>query len=51
VGKPWEYIFFIDVAGHRSEKKICLALNELKGSSNYVKILGSYPIAEKNNQN
>jgi prephenate dehydratase len=47
VGKPWEYIFFIDVAGHISEQKIRLAVDELKSSSRSVKILGSYPRAVK----
>ena len=45
VGKPWEYIFFIDVEGHREDPGMRLALEELERNSRYVNILGSYPRA------
>lgn len=45
VGKPWEYVFFIDVEGHRGDPIMRQALKELIGSSRSVKILGSYPQA------
>jgi chorismate mutase/prephenate dehydratase len=47
VGKPWEYVFFIDVEGHREDSNMRMALKELSESSRSVKILGSYPHAVK----
>lgn len=41
--KPWEYVFFVDVEGHREDAKIGLALEALGGRCSFVKILGSYP--------
>jgi prephenate dehydratase len=47
LGKPWEYIFFIDVIGHREDSNLNMALRLLKENSRSVKILGSYPRAPK----
>jgi len=47
VGRPWEYIFFIDVEGHREDPGMRLALEELERNSRSVNILGSYPRAPK----
>ncbi len=44
--KAWEYYFFIDMKGHREDKRVRKALQELSGECQYFKILGSYP-AEK----
>ncbi|MDH5778044.1 MAG: prephenate dehydratase [Gammaproteobacteria bacterium] len=41
----WNYVFFVDVEGHRSEPKLSKALEELSESASKVKILGSYPQA------
>ena len=43
IGKPWEYLFFIDVLGHREDTGMRNALSRLVESSSSVKILGSYP--------
>lgn len=45
VGKPFEYIFFIEFEGHRENQLVKEALAELTSASNYLKILGSYPQA------
>ena len=42
-GQMWEYIFFVDIAGHRREENIAAALAEVKARSAFLKILGSYP--------
>ncbi len=42
--KAWEYLFFIDLEGHLSEQKIKHALNALRRSASFVKVLGSYPV-------
>ena len=41
----WEYVFFIDVEGHRSEAKLQAALDDLRGCVGFLKELGSYPKA------
>jgi len=41
----WEYIFFVDIEGHRSDDKVAAALLELKQVAAFVKVLGSYPVA------
>ncbi|HUW49676.1 MAG TPA: prephenate dehydratase [Sulfuricella sp.] len=41
----WEYVFFVDVDGHREDAKLAQALSELADKAAFLKILGSYPIA------
>ena len=41
--KNWQYCFFVDLLGHRSEDKIRKAIEELEDMCQFVKILGSYP--------
>jgi len=41
----WEYNFYLDFEGHRSEKKCAEALEGLRQKAVFVKILGSYPKA------
>jgi len=41
--KAWEYVFFIDLDGHISEKKVFDAVNELKEMCIFLKVIGSYP--------
>src|SRR5262249_54202182 len=44
--RAWEYIFFVDFLGHRSEKRVQKALAQLERSCVFLKILGSYPRSE-----
>jgi chorismate mutase / prephenate dehydratase len=39
----WEYLFFVDIEGHRDDKKVDDALREMKKQCVFLKILGSYP--------
>lgn len=41
----WDYVFFMDVDGHKSDKNVSTALKELTDESQMVKVLGSYPKA------
>jgi chorismate mutase / prephenate dehydratase len=41
----WEYVFFIDIDGHKDEKHVAEALTEIEHESAMVRILGSYPKA------
>ncbi len=44
-GVKWEYIFLIDIEGHKDDKKVELALTEVASRVLKVNILGSYPAA------
>jgi len=41
----WEYVFFIDIEGHKDDDKLASALAEIEHESVMVRILGSYPKA------
>ena len=41
----WEYVFYIDVEGHRDDASVAKALEALKQEAFVVKVLGSYPKA------
>jgi chorismate mutase/prephenate dehydratase len=43
--KPWEYNFYLDFEGHRTEKNCAEALQVLGEKASFLKILGSYPKA------
>ena len=43
---PWEYNFYLDFKGHRSEKKCQEALRKIRKKMFFVKVLGSYKAAE-----
>lgn len=44
-GKPWEYRFFVDVAGHVEDRNLQRALSRVESISISTKVLGSYPVA------
>jgi chorismate mutase/prephenate dehydratase len=39
----WEYVFFTDLEGHRSDAAVSRALTRLEENCPMVKVLGSYP--------
>jgi chorismate mutase / prephenate dehydratase len=41
--KPWEYMFFLDLKGHRNEPRVKSAIGQLERHCVFFKILGSYP--------
>jgi len=43
--KAWEYNFYLDFEGHRTEENCADALKALEKSGAFIKILGSYPKA------
>jgi len=45
-GRLWEYVFFVDFEGHRSQPRIQQALEALAGHCPLLQVLGSYPAAE-----
>lgn len=45
-GKPWEYLFFLDVEGHRSDPRLGKALEGAARVAHTQRVLGSFPRAE-----
>lgn len=44
-GRPWEYLFFLDLVGHVEEDPVARALDAAQRRALLCKILGSYPAA------
>ncbi len=42
-GQTWRYVFFVELDGHVTDRPVLTALEELRGTTRFVKILGSYP--------
>lgn len=40
----WEYLFFIDLAGHPEQDNVAAALDELRQQCSFFRVLGSYPL-------
>jgi chorismate mutase/prephenate dehydratase len=43
--RPWEYVIFVDFEGHRDTPDVAAALDEIRGRTLFLEILGSYPAA------
>ena len=43
-GWAWRYLILLEVDGHVTDRTVLAAIEELRTSSRYVKVLGSYPI-------
>ena len=43
--KAWEYVFFVDVEGHREEEAVQIAVQDAEEACTLIKHLGSYPSA------
>ena len=41
--RPWEYVIFVDVEGHRDTPPVSSALREIGERTLFLKVLGSYP--------
>jgi prephenate dehydratase len=44
VGKPWEYLFYLDIEGSRHEKVVAEALKQVQRLSTFHRVLGSYAV-------
>ncbi len=44
-GKPFEYLFFLDLEGHRDDAAVVAALGEAAASAHSHRVLGSFPRA------
>jgi chorismate mutase/prephenate dehydratase len=43
----WEYVFYVDLAGHCEDRELAEAIEELRNHCSLVKLLGSYPDSEE----
>jgi chorismate mutase / prephenate dehydratase len=43
--RKWDYVFFVDIEGHRDDERVAAALDELAGVAAWYRVLGSYPAA------
>ena len=41
----WDYLFFVDIEGHREDTNVAAALTEVQRIAGFLKVLGSYPMA------
>ena len=44
-GKPFEYLFFLDMEGHRDDPSVARALAEAAATAYSHRVLGSFPRA------
>lgn len=42
--RPWSYVFFIDIEGHRLDASVAQALRRIEEQAVFLKVLGSYPV-------
>lgn len=40
--RPWEYVFYVDLEGHRRDENVRQALADLAENAQFVRVLGSY---------
>jgi chorismate mutase/prephenate dehydratase len=41
-GTSWAYIFYVEVSGHQTDRAVVTALEAVKASTKYLKLLGSF---------
>ena len=46
-GKPWEYLFFLDIEGHPGQPAVRDALRAAAEAANSHRVLGSFPRASR----
>jgi len=42
-GKPWEYLFYVDLEGRVDDQRVGNALNHLRELADFLRVLGCYP--------
>ena len=41
-GKPWEYLFYVDLVGRENDERVQNALRHLRENADFLRVLGSY---------
>ena len=47
IGKPWQYLFYVDIEGNRDESNVKKALKEIENKAAHFKVLGCYPAQQE----
>ena len=42
--ETWSYVFYVEIGGHVTERQVVTALEAVKRSTKYLKVLGSFPL-------
>jgi chorismate mutase/prephenate dehydratase len=42
--EAWDYVFYVEIGGHLTERPVITALEAVKRTTKYLKVLGSYPV-------
>jgi chorismate mutase/prephenate dehydratase len=42
-GESWEYLFYIEVVGHVTDRAVMASLDVMKKNTKFLRVLGSYP--------
>jgi chorismate mutase/prephenate dehydratase len=42
-GESWNYLFYVETAGHFTDRPLVMAFEEMKRMTRFFKVLGSYP--------
>jgi chorismate mutase / prephenate dehydratase len=45
--RAWQYVFLVDLEGHRQDDKLVRALRSVEKVADFVKVIGSYPRAQQ----
>jgi len=45
-GKPWEYLFYLDLLGRLEEPRVRNALGHLAELADFLRVLGCYPCGD-----
>ncbi|WP_069130443.1 prephenate dehydratase [Rhodohalobacter halophilus] len=48
LGHPWQSLFYLDLSGNRNDPQLSDALDKLKRKTQFMKVLGSYPVRKGN---
>jgi chorismate mutase/prephenate dehydratase len=43
LAETWDYVFYVEVTGHVTDRPVVTALEAIKRSTRYLKVLGSFP--------
>jgi chorismate mutase/prephenate dehydratase len=43
-GEGWEYVFYVEVGGHMTDRPLVAALEGVKREAKMLKIVGSFPL-------
>jgi chorismate mutase/prephenate dehydratase len=46
-GKPWEYLFYLELEGHRADETVAKAMAEAESAAQSCRVLGSFPRAAR----